>query len=207
MGKWGVGLAAGLAVAWGSTAGAAVIVSQASFDLDASGFATLYLPQYDGAQAIKSVTLNFTGETNRYIDVFAGDEPITLPEQAVSWFVKLTGPGIDDGGGTSYADLGSVTVNTAFPEITLPGNPGEEVTRFTPFVPVVIDAVDLRNALYAGGGLNAFEIVWDADSTTRTRGTLTVTITTVPEPATWAVMLLGFGAAGTALRRRRVALA
>ncbi len=28
----------------------------------------------------------------------------------------------------------------------------------------------------------------------------------VPEPATWAVMILGFGAAGTVLRRRRAAL-
>ena len=27
--------------------------------------------------------------------------------------------------------------------------------------------------------------------------------TAVPEPATWAMMLLGFGAAGTALRRSR----
>lgn len=207
MGKYGLGLAAGLAVAWGSTAGAAVIVSQAGFDLDASGVTTLVLPQYAGPQAIKSVTLNFTGETNRYIDVFAGDEPITLPEQAVSWFVKLTGPGVDDGGGVSFAELGAVTVNTAFPEVTLPGNPGEEVTRATPFVPVSIDAVDLRHALYAGAGFNEFEIVWDADATTRTRGLLTVTITTVPEPATWAVMVLGFGAAGAALRRRRPAAA
>jgi hypothetical protein len=35
-----------------------------------------------------------------------------------------------------------------------------------------------------------------------------VTTATVPEPATWAVMLLGLGLAGTALRRRsRAALA
>jgi hypothetical protein len=29
----------------------------------------------------------------------------------------------------------------------------------------------------------------------------------VPEPATWAMMLVGFGAAGAALRRRRIAVA
>jgi hypothetical protein len=29
----------------------------------------------------------------------------------------------------------------------------------------------------------------------------------VPEPATWAMMILGFGAAGSVLRRRRLALA
>lgn len=32
-------------------------------------------------------------------------------------------------------------------------------------------------------------------------------LTAVPEPATWAMMILGFGAAGSALRRRRVAIA
>ncbi len=31
----------------------------------------------------------------------------------------------------------------------------------------------------------------------------TVTINAVPEPGTWAMMLLGFGAAGYAMRRRR----
>ncbi len=31
--------------------------------------------------------------------------------------------------------------------------------------------------------------------------------TGVPEPTTWALMLSGFGLAGVALRRRRVALA
>ena len=34
----------------------------------------------------------------------------------------------------------------------------------------------------------------------------TVTINAVPEPGTWAMMLLGFGAAGYAMRRRRTAL-
>jgi len=34
-----------------------------------------------------------------------------------------------------------------------------------------------------------------------------VRITAVPEPATWAMMILGFGAAGSVLRRRRAAVA
>ena len=34
-------------------------------------------------------------------------------------------------------------------------------------------------------------------------GTLTITNNAVPEPGTWGMMLLGFGAAGAAMRRRR----
>jgi hypothetical protein len=34
-----------------------------------------------------------------------------------------------------------------------------------------------------------------------------VSLAAVPEPATWAMMILGFGAAGSILRRRKVALA
>ena len=43
------------------------------------------------------------------------------------------------------------------------------------------------------------------DGNNRSTGSLggTVTINSVPEPATWAMMLLGFGAAGYAMRRRR----
>ena len=38
-------------------------------------------------------------------------------------------------------------------------------------------------------------------------GTITITDHGVPEPATWAMMLLGFGAIGWQLRRRRSSLA
>lgn len=34
--------------------------------------------------------------------------------------------------------------------------------------------------------------------------TMTVALTAVPEPSTWAAMVVGFGLAGTAIRRRRV---
>lgn len=43
----------------------------------------------------------------------------------------------------------------------------------------------------------------NADSNQLYRLTLSAAVGAVPEPATWAMMILGFGAAGTALRRRR----
>ena len=36
---------------------------------------------------------------------------------------------------------------------------------------------------------------------------ITVTVSAVPEPATWAMMIIGFGGAGVAIRRRRQAFA
>ena len=61
-----------------------------------------------------------------------------------------------------------------------------------------------------GAGANIFGINVIALAPGFTTGTLTSyafspTTAGVPEPAAWALMLLGFGTAGTALRRRRAA--
>jgi len=41
----------------------------------------------------------------------------------------------------------------------------------------------------------------------RNLSTFTETVSAVPEPATWAMMIIGFGGAGAVIRRRRVAFA
>ena len=53
--------------------------------------------------------------------------------------------------------------------------------------------------------LEAGQYTLTIDGNNNATGSLggTITITAVPEPATWAMMLLGFGAAGYAMRRRR----
>jgi hypothetical protein len=204
---WTIGAGLALALA-GTPAGAAVVVFQDSFALDLSGSRSVFLPKYGGPAAITGVTLTFVGETNRFVDVFAGDEPATLPHEPATWTVKLVGPAIDDGTGViTFDELGAFVVNTAFPPIDLPGKAGEPVTRITPVVPVTIDATDARFGLYQGGGVNEFAIVWDPDAFTQTRGALRLVIQTdgIPEPRTWALMILGFGAAGAAMRRRRAA--
>ena len=58
------------------------------------------------------------------------------------------------------------------------------------------------SSLFLEAGTYTLTIDGDNDSTGSLGGT--VTINAVPEPGTWAMMLLGFGAAGYAMRRRRV---
>ena len=57
-------------------------------------------------------------------------------------------------------------------------------------------------------GLKPLGLGFPAPNTFGTAGAATLTITraavaAVPEPATWAMMLIGFGAMGVSLRRRR----
>ena len=60
------------------------------------------------------------------------------------------------------------------------------------------------SSLYLEAGTYMLTISGDNRSTGSLGGT--VTINAVPEPGTWAMMLLGFGAAGYAMRRRRTTL-
>lgn len=57
-------------------------------------------------------------------------------------------------------------------------------------------------------GVSLFNQTLDAREASLTNSPVTVTfdraVGAVPEPATWAMMLLGFGAIGTSLRRRKV---
>ena len=57
------------------------------------------------------------------------------------------------------------------------------------------------SSLFLEAGTYTLTIMGDNRSTGSLGGT--VTINAVPEPGTWAMMLLGFGAAGYAMRRRR----
>jgi hypothetical protein len=60
------------------------------------------------------------------------------------------------------------------------------------------------SSLFLEAGTYTLTINGENNSTGSLGGT--VTINAVPEPGTWAMMLLGFGAAGFAMRRRRNAL-
>ena len=54
-----------------------------------------------------------------------------------------------------------------------------------------------------GSGQYTLTITGDNNDTGALEGSITINANAVPEPATWAMMLLGFGAVGFSMRRRR----
>ena len=81
--------------------------------------------------------------------------------------------------------------------LTGPGGPYELVEEFDNGISEFWNL----SSLFLEAGTYTLTINGDNDSTGSLGGT--VTINAVPEPGTWAMMLLGFGAAGFAMRRRR----
>jgi len=81
-----------------------------------------------------------------------------------------------------------------------PGSPGCAGGAFCPYVPIGVAFAGMAMSVDFGGSADqvAFANI--------TIGSITPG-TGVPEPATWAMMIIGFGAVGTAMRRRRYALA
>ena len=81
--------------------------------------------------------------------------------------------------------------------LTGPGGPYELVEEFDNGIAEFWNL----SSLFLEAGTYTLTINGDNSSTGSLGGT--VTINAVPEPGTWAMMLLGFGAAGYAMRRRR----
>ncbi|THD64503.1 MAG: PEP-CTERM sorting domain-containing protein [Phenylobacterium sp.] len=74
-------------------------------------------------------------------------------------------------------------------------------------LPTLVDPTDTNyvhyTGVFTGSGSDTITFsdedlfgYWSLDN-------VSVTLASVPEPAAWAIMLLGFGFAGSALRRRR----
>ena len=75
--------------------------------------------------------------------------------------------------------------------IPTPANGSQTLNPQNPIVTFLLSGLDQTNVrLRLNSSQNAFEI----DN---------IAVTTVPEPGTWAMMLLGFGALGFAIRRRK----
>jgi hypothetical protein len=134
--------------------------------------------------------LDFTGQFNVGIDVNDTGKAQTLES---FYFLNLTDKTVlaafsPGPGGTPLPALNN---GTGFPDYTLSGfninrgdiGPGDQVAFFARWSGAN-DGPESFFLVAAPGGTGA-----------------------VPEPATWAMMILGFGAAGSVMRRRRAALA
>ena len=94
-------------------------------------------------------------------------------------------------------DTSSTGIDFTSAILTGPGGPYELVKEFDNGISEFWNL----SSLFLDAGTYTLTINGDNSSTGSLGGT--VTINAVPEPGTWAMMLLGFGAAGFAMRRRR----
>ena len=81
---------------------------------------------------------------------------------------------------------------------------GTDESMFDPSRFINASGTSFSGPAWASGTLVLY--YWDTFTADNTHS-VDVTISTVPEPATWAIMIAGFGLAGGALRRRRLATA
>jgi PEP-CTERM motif len=167
-----LGLVAGTALALGSAASAAVVVT---------GSAGLNKPDPFAAGSVvtagATTTINF-GQ-NPVSNPFSGSFGLTNTESGLYSIL-----------------LGSSSPGVAFTSATLTG--GGNIYTLLPFP----DSSALRLApTEIGAGNYLFSFSGSAPA----GGTMTgnVTIIALPEPASWAMMILGFGGIGLIIRRRR----
>ena len=136
------------------------------------------------------------------------DGPATVGSETTIGFTEA---GLDDPTFTEWltftndmAGIYAITLDTSSSGIdftsailTGPGGPYELVEEFDNGIAEFWNL----SSLFLEAGTYTLTINGENRSTGSLGGT--VTINAVPEPGTWAMMLLGFGAAGFAMRRRR----
>lgn len=91
----------------------------------------------------------------------------------------------------------SINFSSSLSGFTLLHGPGSP--EFGYFLPRTADGVYATNVLYLGYDNQ----ITQTDDDNHDDLVLRLTVTAVPEPAAWAMMIGGFGLIGTALRRRR----
>jgi hypothetical protein len=139
--------------------------------------------------------LNYYGTSQYYGGpVFSANTPLhfVFTSSDTAFGIYIQGQLIASGG--PQPRLNFTTPNRILRFFDDDGGPGETSSGFLDFVRLYDEALTQADVtrLYNGGDpLRLDDLVQ----------------TGVPEPGTWALMILGFGAAGAMLRRRRLALA
>ena len=108
---------------------------------------------------------------------------------------------------------GVVTQVPSYPGFPLGVTSGDYDATFNMLLASSYNPAFLNNAVNGGNpataeatllaGLNAGNAYFNIHSSTFPAGEIRATLLAVPEPATWAMMIFGFGAVGLAMRRRK----
>jgi hypothetical protein len=192
----------------GALALGAILVTQPAFAstvMTSTGFLPTYTGPKNGDVNIVSASATLDG-TNLVLSATA-DAPIgTTPGAVYVWGINTMGadapaPFAVDG----FANVlfnNPITVNPAAPGagVTISGDTITDVVAISSLKNVVLNPAQFGISLWpvVGKGFSGFSEFVPGD------GTFAVG---VPEPATWAMMIVGFGGLGVALRARRRAFA
>ena len=141
------------------------------------------------------VVTNVTFTLNNLSHTFLSDLFGTLSHNGVTVsFLNNTGGGNDLGGTYVISDLGATTLGSGV------GNPRASGTYSA------LSGLSAFNGTSVSGAWTltiADQVGLDAGNLRSWDLSLTGVSGAVPEPATWAMMLIGFGAIGVSMRRRR----
>lgn len=181
-------LIAGAAFAGVSFSANAEVIER-TFDITASDFEFIGIGGPDTPAAVDPVELNFTVIFDTSALIAKTTNGLTIN--------SFTLPNPPYSSTFAYDGAGTLTVATN-------ANPGEcdvPANTYCTFIGGAADASPFANLFAQATSSGGF---WEAQSITTTAGPITVL--TVPEPSTWALMLIGFAALGFAGYRRRNAL-
>jgi hypothetical protein len=131
-----------------------------------------------------------------YAAAFGNDE-IAFGDFTHTYNFNLNLDGVGSGSITSQLTLGFPDTDLIFDKITLNG------VDFTPALTGDLDVWKLALTNITSGGQTLVVKGWSGGSSSYGGQMTFVPTSAVPEPAAWAMMIVGFGAAGAMVRNRR----
>jgi hypothetical protein len=175
-----------------------------------------FAPGYTGAAADLDVT-SFTVDYNRITNIFTLSATMAGVIDATTAGVYIIGVNTGTGAIAPFAGLGAG--NVRFNQTVRVNKDGSGTVGSTPLAATIAGnafSVAVSGTLFASTGFAVQDYSWNLWPRTGVgAGTLVTDFSpdnamlaaAVPEPASWAMMLIGMGAVGITLRRRRTRVA